>query len=75
MYHCYLIKLKQNFDCNIPVSDIVLGTRNKLDCDTIANMNFELQVQRGRLTVNFKYAGDVNLCSEQVRFPVCYYFL
>ncbi|XP_068308206.1 endoribonuclease Dicer homolog 2-like [Pyrus communis] len=65
MYHCYLIKLKQNFDCDIPVSDIVLGTRNKLDSDTIANMNFELKVQRGPLTVNFEYAGDVNLCSEQ----------
>ncbi|CAN6586335.1 unnamed protein product [Malus baccata var. baccata] len=66
MYRCYLIKLKQSIDCDIPVSDIVLATRNKLDCDTIANMNFELQVQRGPLTVNFKYAGDVNLCSEQV---------
>ncbi|XP_018499676.2 endoribonuclease Dicer homolog 2 [Pyrus x bretschneideri] len=65
MYHCYLIKLKQNFDCDIPVSDIVLGTRNKLDWDTIANMNFDLKVQRGPLTVNFEYAGDVNLCSEQ----------
>ncbi|KAM0993491.1 hypothetical protein ACFX2A_009270 [Malus domestica] len=66
MYHCYLIELKPNFDCDIPVSDIVLGMRNELDCDTIANMNFELQVQRGPLTVNFKHAGDVSLSSEQV---------
>ncbi|XP_068342103.1 endoribonuclease Dicer homolog 2-like [Pyrus communis] len=66
MYHCYLIELKPNFDCDIPVSDIVLGTRNELDCDTIANMNFELQVQGGPLTVNFKHAGDVSLSSEQV---------
>ena len=65
LYHCYLIELDQNFGYEIPVNDFVLGMRSELDSD-IANLHFELEFGRGSLSVNFKYAGEIHLNSEQV---------
>ncbi|KAJ4721647.1 Endoribonuclease Dicer-like [Melia azedarach] len=65
MYHCYLIELKQNFDHDIPVHNIVLAMRTELESD-IANMNFDLEVDKGRLTVNLKHIGVMQLTPKQV---------
>jgi hypothetical protein len=65
MYHCYLIELKQNFDSDVPVHDIVLVMRSELDSD-LGSMHFDLDVDRGSLTVNFKYVGVTLLSPEQV---------
>ncbi|CAL2272010.1 unnamed protein product [Prunus armeniaca] len=65
LYHCYLIEMKQNFCSHIPVNNVVLGLRSELNCD-IANMNFDLVVDKGTITVNFKKAAEIHLSSEQV---------
>ncbi|BBH07245.1 dicer-like 2, partial [Prunus dulcis] len=65
LYHCYLIQMKQNFCSHIPVNNVVLGLRSELNCD-IANMNFDLVVDKGTITVNFKKATEIHLSSEQV---------
>ncbi|KAJ4721644.1 Endoribonuclease Dicer-like [Melia azedarach] len=65
-YHCYLIELKQKFDFNVSVHDIVLATRTELESDIIANMNLDLQVDRGILTVNLKHIGVMHLTPEEV---------
>ncbi|XP_020423500.1 endoribonuclease Dicer homolog 2 isoform X1 [Prunus persica] len=65
LYHCYLIEMKQNFCSYIPVNNVVLGLRSELNCD-IANMNFDLVVDKGTITVNFKKATEIHLSPEQV---------
>ncbi|PRQ41503.1 putative ribonuclease III post-transcriptional gene silencing PAZ-Argonaute family [Rosa chinensis] len=65
LYHCYFVELDQNFGYEIPTIDFVLGMRSELDSD-IPNLHLELEFGRGFLTVNFKYAGDMLLDSEQV---------
>ncbi|XP_021830082.1 endoribonuclease Dicer homolog 2-like isoform X2 [Prunus avium] len=65
LYHCYLIEMKQNFCSHIPVNNIVLGLRSELNCG-IVNMNFDLVVDKGTITVNFKKANEIHLSSEQV---------
>ncbi|XP_031279444.1 endoribonuclease Dicer homolog 2-like, partial [Pistacia vera] len=67
VYHCYLIELKQNFNYNVPVHDIVLALRTELDSD-IVNVNFDMEVDRGTLTVSLKYVGVIELTTEQVLF-------
>ncbi|KAK9922831.1 hypothetical protein M0R45_031275 [Rubus argutus] len=47
------------------INDIVIGMRSELDGD-VANLHFELEFGRGSLTVNFDYAGEMHLNSEQV---------
>ncbi|TQE05974.1 hypothetical protein C1H46_008398 [Malus baccata] len=63
LYHCYFFELKQNFCYEIPVSNIVLGMRSELDH---ANISFDLEVDRGTITVNLKPAGRIHLSSEQL---------
>ncbi|XP_041017409.1 endoribonuclease Dicer homolog 2 isoform X3 [Juglans microcarpa x Juglans regia] len=53
-YHCYLIELKQSFVYDIPVRDIVLVMKNELGSE-VGSMHFDLDTDRGSLTVNFKY--------------------
>ncbi|KAF8378092.1 hypothetical protein HHK36_029428 [Tetracentron sinense] len=65
LYHCYSIKLKQNFEYGVPFNDIVLVLRCELESE-IANMNFDLEVSRGSVTVNMVYAGILHLSAEQV---------
>ncbi|KAK0593324.1 hypothetical protein LWI29_034760 [Acer saccharum] len=60
LYYCYQIELKQNFAYDIAVHDIVLAVRTELDSD-IANLNFDMEVDRGRLSVNLKYVGPILL--------------
>ncbi|TYH21474.1 hypothetical protein ES288_A04G047200v1 [Gossypium darwinii] len=64
-YYCYLMELKQNFDYEVPVQNIMLLVRNQFDMDE-KSMNIELEVDRGTLTVNMKYIGLKCLNSDQV---------
>uniref|UniRef100_A0A2N9FEH6 Uncharacterized protein n=1 Tax=Fagus sylvatica TaxID=28930 RepID=A0A2N9FEH6_FAGSY len=65
MYHCYLIKLKQNFGYDIPVHDIVLAMRSELEPD-VGSVHFDLDTDKGGLSVDFKYVGKINLKPNQV---------
>ncbi|EOY09714.1 Dicer-like protein isoform 5 [Theobroma cacao] len=64
-YYCYLIELKQNFDYEFPVHNIMLLVRSQLEIDN-KSMGFELEVDRGFLTVNLKYVGLIRLDPSQV---------
>ncbi|MBA0596610.1 hypothetical protein Gorai_013423 [Gossypium raimondii] len=64
-YYCYLMELKQNFDYEVPVHNIMLLVRNQFDMDE-KSVNIELEVDRGTLTVNMKYIGLIRLNSDQV---------
>ncbi|KAG6700460.1 endoribonuclease Dicer homolog 2-like [Carya illinoinensis] len=65
LHHYYLIELEQIFVYDIPVRDIVLVLRNKLEAE-LGSLHFDLHVDRGRLTVNLKYVGEINLTTDQV---------
>ncbi|GMI87814.1 DICER-LIKE 2, dicer-like 2 [Hibiscus trionum] len=65
MYYCYLMELKQNFDYEFPVHNIMLLLRSQLEMDG-RSMGIELEVDRGTLTVNLKYVGEIHLESDQV---------
>ncbi|CAK9167068.1 unnamed protein product, partial [Ilex paraguariensis] len=64
-YHSYLIELRRDVEYNIPLQDIVLAVRTKLNFED-DSLAFDLKVDRGKLTVNIKYVGVVSLTSEQV---------
>ncbi|KAF5462754.1 hypothetical protein F2P56_018736 [Juglans regia] len=65
LYHYYLMELEQKFAYDIPVHDIVLVLRDKLEPE-LESLHFDLDVDRGSLTVNFKYVGVINLSTDQV---------
>ncbi|KAG7967645.1 hypothetical protein I3843_08G109100 [Carya illinoinensis] len=65
LHHYYLIELEQKFVYDIQVHDIVLVLRNKLEAE-LGSLHFDLHVDRGRLTVNLKYVGEINLTTDQV---------
>ena len=57
--------MKENFSYDIPVRDIVLVVRSELEPD-IGSFHFDLDVDKGSLTVNFKYVGLIHLTPDQV---------
>ncbi|KAE8698887.1 Endoribonuclease Dicer-like protein 2 [Hibiscus syriacus] len=63
-YDCYLMELKQKFEYEFSVHNIMLLLRNQLEIDE-KSVGFEMEVDRG-LTVNLKYAGPISLYSDQV---------
>lgn len=65
LYHCYLIELRQKFNYDATVQDIILAMRSELEAD-ICGMPFELEVPRGLLSVNVRYVGEIHLGEEQV---------
>ncbi|XP_022987458.1 endoribonuclease Dicer homolog 2 isoform X1 [Cucurbita maxima] len=65
VYHCYLIELKQNFNYDISVHNIVLAMRTELEFE-VQSMCHDMDVDRGSLDVNFKYIGIIKLSPEQV---------
>ncbi|KAK8987614.1 hypothetical protein V6N11_027360 [Hibiscus sabdariffa] len=64
-YYCYLMELKQNFDYEFPVHNIMLLLRSQLEMDE-QSVGIELEVDRGTLTVNMEYIGPISLNSDQV---------
>ncbi|XP_039045031.1 endoribonuclease Dicer homolog 2-like [Hibiscus syriacus] len=64
-YYCYLMELNQNFDCEFPVHNVVLLLRNQLEMDE-RSVEFEMEVDRGALTVNLKHIGSISLYSDQI---------
>ncbi|XP_022776009.1 endoribonuclease Dicer homolog 2-like isoform X2 [Durio zibethinus] len=63
-YYCYLMELKQNFDYEVPVHNIMLLVRSQLEMDE-KSVGIELEVDRGVLTVNLKYVGLIHLNYDQ----------
>ncbi|KAH9620604.1 hypothetical protein KSS87_015515 [Heliosperma pusillum] len=65
VYHCYLMKLKQDFYSEVPLHNIILVLRDELESD-VGSMKFDMGVDWGYMSVNMKYAGTINLTPEQV---------
>ncbi|XP_020230787.1 endoribonuclease Dicer homolog 2 isoform X2 [Cajanus cajan] len=65
MYHCYLMEFNQNFIYDISVQDIFLATRIELDPE-IGSTQFEMNFDRGSLSVKLRYKGTINLSPDQV---------
>lgn len=69
------MELKQDFDYEFPVHNIMLLLRSKLDIDD-KSLGFDLEVDRGILTVNLKYVGRIRFNSDQVNFWfLCFSFI
>ena len=68
-YHCYLIELQRNFEYNIPLHHILLAVRTELDFND-EDMAFDLEVERGNVTVKMKYVGEIKFPSEQVLYAL-----
>uniref|UniRef100_A0A803L442 Uncharacterized protein n=1 Tax=Chenopodium quinoa TaxID=63459 RepID=A0A803L442_CHEQI len=64
-YHSYSMELKQDFYSDIPVHDIIVVFKSKLASD-VGNMQFDMEVDWGKMSVDIKYAGMINLSDEQV---------
>ncbi|KAF2283119.1 hypothetical protein GH714_043443 [Hevea brasiliensis] len=71
-YYRYLIELNQNFDSDIPVHNIILLMRSELESN-ILSLDFDFELDRGRLTVKLKYIGEIDLTPEMVL--ICRKFL
>ncbi|XP_057984818.1 endoribonuclease Dicer homolog 2 isoform X2 [Hevea brasiliensis] len=71
-YYFYLIELNQNFDSDIPVHNIILLMRSELESN-ILSLDFDFELDRGRLTVKLKYIGEIDLTPEMVL--ICRKFL
>ncbi|KAJ9546095.1 hypothetical protein OSB04_025802 [Centaurea solstitialis] len=65
LYHFYQIKLKKNFDYDVPLQDIVLGVSTKFEIDD-EEISFELEADRGSIAVSVSYMGTCVLTSEQI---------
>ncbi|KAE8688002.1 Endoribonuclease Dicer-like protein 2 [Hibiscus syriacus] len=64
-YYCHLIELKQNYDYEFPVHNIMLLLRSQLEMDK-KSVGIKLEVDRGTLAVDLKYVGPISLDSDQV---------
>ncbi|XP_068665056.1 endoribonuclease Dicer homolog 2 [Aristolochia californica] len=65
IYHCYLFCLKQNFDYDIRVGDIFFVVKCQLD-DEVMQTEFQLETDRGSVTVSMKHIGTLHLSSDEV---------
>ncbi|KAF1002409.1 endoribonuclease Dicer homolog 2-like isoform X2 [Apium graveolens] len=64
-YYCYLLELDSRFNCDIKVDHLMIAASSELIFDE-NNLTFELEVDRGSLAVDIKYAGSISLTFEQV---------
>ncbi|KAL1827714.1 hypothetical protein ACET3Z_006126 [Daucus carota] len=71
-YHCYVLQLERSFSYDVKMDHLILAASNELNFDDGKNIAFELEVDRGSLTVHIKYAGTISLTSKQVH--VCQQF-
>ncbi|KAI3507011.1 hypothetical protein L1887_21716 [Cichorium endivia] len=65
IYHFYMIKLSKHFNYNIPLQDIVLAVSNELQFDNEGS-SFDLEADRGNISVSLTYIGTSELTSEQI---------
>ncbi|KAL1825871.1 hypothetical protein ACET3Z_012649 [Daucus carota] len=66
IYYCYLLELDRKFSHDIAVNNLMLAASHELNIDEDSNLAFELEVDRGNLSVHIKYARSISLTSEQV---------
>ncbi|KAJ4968818.1 hypothetical protein NE237_015519 [Protea cynaroides] len=65
LHYCYLIELKRNFEYDVALKDIILVVRCDLELGSM-NYEFDLEIDRGSVTVNIIYSGTMHLNPEQV---------
>jgi len=64
-FHLYLIELQRNFEYNAPLHHIALAVMNELEFDD-EKVAFDLELNKGILSVRVKHLGIISLSSEQV---------
>jgi len=64
-YHCYLMEFSQNFCYHTCVQDLFLALRIKLDPE-IECMQFDMDFDRGSVSVKLSYQGTISLSLNQV---------
>ncbi|XP_052735386.1 endoribonuclease Dicer homolog 2 isoform X4 [Vigna angularis] len=64
-YHCYLMEFSQKFCYHTSVQDLFLALRIKLDPE-IGCMQFDMDFDRGSVSVKLSYKGTINLSLDQV---------
>ncbi|KAK7285829.1 hypothetical protein RJT34_20611 [Clitoria ternatea] len=68
IYHCYLIELKQDFNYDVSVNDIVLALRTELDSEIMhTSSDSSFDVKRGKLLVNLRYFKAIQLSPHEVQ--------
>ncbi|KAM7274213.1 hypothetical protein ACFE04_028877 [Oxalis oulophora] len=60
VYYCYIIQLTKDFLNDVGIHNVVLALSCKLD-DDVADSHFDLNVDRGSVTVALTYVGPINL--------------
>ncbi|KAK9075164.1 hypothetical protein SSX86_003484 [Deinandra increscens subsp. villosa] len=65
LYYFYAIKFKRDFTYDIPLQDIVLGVNTSLELDNEL-LTFDLEVDRGTISVSVTYIGNSVLTSDQI---------
>ncbi|XP_071711343.1 endoribonuclease Dicer homolog 2-like [Rutidosis leptorrhynchoides] len=69
IFHFYLIKLKKNFNYEVPLQDIVLGVNTELNLDN-EGLSFDLEADRGNIAVSMTYIGTSLLTQEQITISI-----
>ncbi|CAJ1962982.1 unnamed protein product [Sphenostylis stenocarpa] len=64
-YYCYLMEFGQNFSYHTSVQDIFFAVRVELDPE-IGCAQFDMDFDRGSVSVKLRYKGTINLSSDQV---------
>lgn len=64
-YYCYVLQLERSFSYDVTMDHIILAASNELNFDE-DNITFDLEVDRGSLTVHIKYVGTISLTSKEV---------
>ena len=63
--------MKQNYEYDVSVHDIVLAMRNERDSG-IANTQFELSAERENLSVNLRQVESIELSPDEVGLHVLF---
>ncbi|KAL7582994.1 endoribonuclease Dicer homolog 2-like [Lactuca sativa] len=65
VYYFYTIKLEKHYEYEIPLQDIVLAVSTELEFDN-EGLTFDLESDRGNISVSLTYIGTCELTSEQI---------
>ncbi|XP_058102614.1 endoribonuclease Dicer homolog 2 [Magnolia sinica] len=65
LYYCYSLSFKRNFNYDVPFRDIVLVVKCDLGAE-LASTNFQMEIDRGSVTLNMEYVGVIHLNADQV---------
>ncbi|XP_077209764.1 endoribonuclease Dicer homolog 2-like isoform X2 [Tasmannia lanceolata] len=65
LYHCYSLRLKQDFYYDVPFRDITLLVKSDLGIEFVST-TFQMEVHRGSVTLGMEYIAPIYLSADQV---------